>query len=139
MAKITKSKNAGSKKSNPEKKSSREKSSRGKTASKFTLEHPAYYFFGGGKADGDGTMRDLLGGKGAGLAEMTRAGIPVPAGFTITTEVCKVYYQNNLEIPEEIDRDFPKYMAKIEEVMGAKFGDPTNPLLVSVRSGAKFS
>jgi pyruvate,orthophosphate dikinase len=110
-----------------------------KTGSKYKLEHPPYYFFGGGKADGDGTMRDLLGGKGAGLAEMTRAGIPVPPGFTITTEVCKLYYQNNLEVPGDIDRDLEKYVGKIEAAIGAKFGDQSNPLLVSVRSGAKFS
>ncbi|MCX6827637.1 MAG: pyruvate, phosphate dikinase, partial [candidate division Zixibacteria bacterium] len=84
-------------------------------------------------------MRDLLGGKGAGLAEMTRAGVPVPPGFTITTEVCKLFYQNNLEIPTEIDHDLEKYIAKVEAVVGAKFGDAENPLLVSVRSGAKFS
>jgi pyruvate,orthophosphate dikinase len=110
-----------------------------KNNAKFTLLHAPYFFFGSGKADGDGSMRDILGGKGAGLAEMTRVGIPVPPGFTITTEVCKLYYQNNLEIPGDIDRDLEKYMAKIENIVGAKFGDPINPLLVSVRSGAKFS
>ncbi len=105
----------------------------------FKLEHPAYYFFGGGKADGNGQMRDLLGGKGAGLAEMCLAKIPVPPGFTITTEVCKIYYENDLAIPDDIDKEMESYVAKIENLVGAKFGDPNNPLLVSVRSGAKFS
>jgi pyruvate,orthophosphate dikinase len=118
---------------------SKARETREKSNFKYTLPHSPYFFFGGGKADGEGTMRDLLGGKGAGLAEMTRAGIPVPPGFTITTEVCKLYYQNNLEIPSDIDRDLEKYMARIENIVGAKFGDPNNPLLVSVRSGAKFS
>jgi pyruvate,orthophosphate dikinase len=102
-------------------------------------QQPPYFFFGGGRADGDATMRDLLGGKGAGLAEMSRIGIPVPPGFTITTEVCKLYYQNNLQIPNEIDAGLQKQMARIEGEMKSKFGDPENPLLVSVRSGAKFS
>ncbi len=104
-----------------------------------TLENQPYFFFGGGKADGDATLRDLLGGKGAGLAEMSRIGIPVPPGFTITTEVCRIYYENNLEIPRDIDAELEKQMAKIETLVRAKFGDPDNPLLVSVRSGAKFS
>jgi pyruvate,orthophosphate dikinase len=110
----------------------------GKTKSAIT-EHSPYYFFGGGKADGKGDMKDLLGGKGAGLAEMSRIGIPVPPGFTITTEVCKIYYDNNMEIPTDIDNDLPKQMARIEKLTGKKFGDAKNPLLVSVRSGAKFS
>jgi pyruvate,orthophosphate dikinase len=106
---------------------------------KLSLEHKPYYFFGGGKADGDAAMRDLLGGKGAGLAEMCRIGAPVPPGFTITTEVCKLFYENNHEIPQDIDSLMDAQMAKIEKLVGAKFGDPENPLLVSVRSGAKFS
>jgi len=114
------------------------KKSRAKSSG-FSLEYSPYYFFGGGKADGNASMRDLLGGKGAGLAEMSRAKIPVPPGFTITTEVCKIYYENNLEIPKDIDADLEKYISKIEKLTGAKFGDPSNPLLVSVRSGAKFS
>ncbi len=115
------------------------KSSREKNTFSYSIENNPYYFFGGGKADGDGAMRDLLGGKGAGIAEMTRAGIPVPPGFTITTEVCKVFYQNGMQIPKEIDKDLEKFVARIEELVGSKFGDPVNPLLVSVRSGAKFS
>jgi len=115
------------------------KTSRAKKTGKFTTEHAPYYFFGGGKADGDGTMRDLLGGKGAGLAEMSRVGVPVPPGFTITTEVCTAFYESNMEVPEEIDKDLENQMARIEKATGKKFGDPANPLLVSVRSGAKFS
>ncbi|UCE23861.1 MAG: pyruvate, phosphate dikinase [Candidatus Zixiibacteriota bacterium] len=98
-----------------------------------------YYFFGGKSAEGDATMRDLLGGKGANLAEMCNAGIPVPAGFTITTEVCNFYYDNNLEVPAAIDREMEKYVAMVEKATGTKFGDPDDPLLFSVRSGAKFS
>jgi pyruvate,orthophosphate dikinase len=118
-----------------------------KTASKAARSAPKkpppsakyYYFFGGGKADGDATMRDLLGGKGANLAEMSRTGILVPPGFTITTEVCRLYYENSLKVPRAIDRDLEKHVTMIEKATGQKFGDPSNPLLVSVRSGAKFS
>jgi pyruvate,orthophosphate dikinase len=98
-----------------------------------------YYFFGDGKAEGDAQMRDLLGGKGAGLAEMTNAGIPVPPGFTITTEVCNIYYDCGMTVPREIDAEMKVYLGRLETVAGKKFGDPANPLLVSVRSGAKFS
>lgn len=97
------------------------------------------YYFGEGKADGDGQMKDLLGGKGAGLAEMTNAGVPVPPGFTITTEVCKLFYENDMSMPAKIDSQMLKYLSRIEKSVGKKFGDPKNPLLVSVRSGAKFS
>ncbi|MEE9443431.1 MAG: pyruvate, phosphate dikinase [candidate division Zixibacteria bacterium] len=97
------------------------------------------YFFGGGKAEGKGDMKDILGGKGAGLAEMTNIKIPVPPGFTITTEACLAYYENNMNLPSEFEKEMKLYMAKVEKLMGAKFGDPKNPLLVSVRSGAKFS
>jgi len=98
-----------------------------------------YYFFGKGKADGNAQMKDLLGGKGANLAEMTNAGIPVPPGFTMTTEVCNLYYDNNMVIPKTIDKDLEKYMEMLEKITGRKFGDPADPLTVSVRSGAKFS
>ncbi len=98
-----------------------------------------YYMFGGGKADGRGDMKDLLGGKGAGLAEMSNAKIPVPPGFTITTEVCRLYYENSLEVPKNIDADLESHMSKLEKLTGKKFGDIADPLLVSVRSGAKFS
>ena len=97
------------------------------------------YSFGGGTADGDGKMKDILGGKGAGLAEMSRAGVPVPPGFTISTEVCNIFFQNGNKVTPEIDQQMFKTLAKLEEQIGKKLGDPENPLLVSVRSGAKFS
>src|ERR1700680_569188 len=97
------------------------------------------YSFGGGKADGDGKMKEVLGGKGAGLAEMCRAGVPVPPGFTISTEVCNIYFQNGNQVPSEINDQVLKALEKLEGQIGKKLGDPKNPLLVSVRSGAKFS
>jgi pyruvate,orthophosphate dikinase len=97
------------------------------------------YNFGGGTADGDGKMKDVLGGKGAGLAEMSKAGVPVPPGFTISTEVCNIYFQNGNKVPDEINEQVLKGLAKLEKEIGKKLGDPSNPLLVSVRSGAKFS
>ncbi len=97
------------------------------------------YAFGGGTADGNGTMKDTLGGKGAGLAEMSRAGVPVPPGFTISTEVCNIYFQNNNQIPGAIENEIAEKLAQLEQRMGQKLGDTANPLLVSVRSGAKFS
>ncbi len=115
------------------------KGGEGRKTAKIGMVHPPYYFFGGGKADGEASLRDLLGGKGAGLAEMSRIGVPVPPGFTITTEVCKLYYENSMNIPGDIDAALESAMAKIEKMTGKKFGDPANPLFVSVRSGAKFS
>ncbi|MEW6162770.1 MAG: pyruvate, phosphate dikinase [Nitrospirota bacterium] len=97
------------------------------------------YFFGNGKADGKGDMKDLLGGKGAGIAEMTNLKIPVPAGFTITTEACTEYFKNKKKYPPGMWEQVLENLKKVEKAMGMKFGDPTNPLLVSVRSGAKFS
>src|SRR5437868_6086038 len=97
------------------------------------------YSFGGGTADGHGQMKDVLGGKGAGLAEMCRAGIPVPPGFTISTDVCTIYFKNNNSVPEEIDNEIEKHLEHLEKQVGKKLGDPGNPLLLSVRSGAKFS
>jgi pyruvate,orthophosphate dikinase len=99
------------------------------------------YFFGSGKADGAGTMKDLLGGKGAGLAEMTNAGVPVPPGFTITTEVCNLFYEIGKRVPDGLDGEMRDFMKRVEESLGNKFsfGDPDRPLLVSVRSGSKFS
>jgi len=97
------------------------------------------YFFGGGKADGKGDMKDILGGKGAGLAEMTNLKIPVPAGFTITTEACNEYFRAGKKYPPGMWEQVLENLKKVEKVMGMKFGDPVNPLLVSVRSGAKFS
>lgn len=97
------------------------------------------YFFGNGKAEGRGDMKDLLGGKGSGLAEMTNLGIPVPAGFTITTEACNAYFTNGKKYPPHLWDQVLENLKKVEKAMGMKFGDPANPLLVSVRSGAKFS
>jgi pyruvate,orthophosphate dikinase len=98
------------------------------------------YFFGAGKAEGDGTWRDLLGGKGAGLAEMSRIGLPVPPGFTVTTEVCSYYYGNQKAYPKVLDAQVRAAMKSIEKIMGTKFGDKTfMPMLVSVRSGARDS
>src|SRR6202453_1697067 len=96
------------------------------------------YFFGGGKADGHGKMKDDLGGKGAGLAEMTNAGLPVPPGFTIQTEACREYMRHNA-VSKEVDRQMDEALAKLEALQGQKLGVGENPLLVSVRSGAKFS
>src|SRR5580692_2526075 len=97
------------------------------------------YLFGNGKADGDGKMKDVLGGKGAGLAEMSRAGLPVPPGFTIATDVCVLFFENGNKVPAEIEQEMDNALAKLEKSMGQKLGDPANPLLLSVRSGAKFS
>ncbi|HBZ52793.1 MAG TPA: pyruvate, phosphate dikinase, partial [Eubacterium sp.] len=93
------------------------------------------YLFKEGSAD----MRNLLGGKGANLAEMTNLGLPVPQGFTITTEACNQYYEDNREINQEIQDQINDYIVKMEEMTGKKFGDLENPLLVSVRSGARAS
>jgi pyruvate,orthophosphate dikinase len=103
------------------------------------MAHKYVYFFGGNTADGDGKMKELLGGKGANLAEMCKIGLPVPAGFTITTEVCTYYYANNKTYPPELKAQVEEAFRKTEQVMGAKFGDPKNPLLVSCRSGARVS
>src|SRR5476651_2261039 len=97
------------------------------------------YSFGGGKAEGKPNMRNLLGGKGAGLAEMASLGLPVPPGFTITTEVCTFYYANKQQYPKELTAQVTKALARVGEITGKVFGDRTNPLLVSVRSGARAS
>ncbi len=97
------------------------------------------YYFGGKKADGKANMKELLGGKGANLAEMVNLGLPVPAGFTITTEVCTYYYKHKKKYPKELKSQVEKALAKVEKEMGAVFGDKDNPLLVSVRSGARSS
>src|SRR4051812_15206010 len=97
------------------------------------------YFFGGAKAEGNKEMKNLLGGKGANLAEMANIGLPVPPGFTITTEVCTEFYTNGKKLPKALDADIRAAVAKMEKLVGAKFGDPANPLLVSVRSGARAS
>jgi pyruvate,orthophosphate dikinase len=97
------------------------------------------YAFGGGTADGDGTMKDTLGGKGSGLAEMSRAGVPVPPGFTIITDVCNIFFDNDQKVPKEVDDQIWDALAKLEKQMGKRLGDAADPLLLSVRSGAKFS
>ncbi|MCA0301998.1 MAG: pyruvate, phosphate dikinase [Proteobacteria bacterium] len=97
------------------------------------------YSFGDGKAEGRAEMRNLLGGKGANLAEMSSLGLPVPPGFTITTEVCTWYYANGNAYPAELKHEVEQALGQVEQVVGAKFGDPNNPLLVSVRSGARAS
>jgi pyruvate,orthophosphate dikinase len=103
------------------------------------MPHRRVYFFGGGKADGRGQMKDLLGGKGANLAEMTNLDIPVPAGFTISTAVCTYYMQHDGAFPEGLTEMVDSAIGRVEAAMGMKFGDPVNPLLVSVRSGARAS
>ena len=99
------------------------------------MSHKYVYLF----SEGNENMRELLGGKGANLAQMTNLGMPVPQGFTITTEACTRYYEDGKKIAPEIEAEIYEYLAKVEEINGKKFGDPTNPLLVSVRSGARAS
>src|SRR5687768_7399601 len=111
------------------------KSSKGLAAAKGAK----YVYLFGRRTDGNGSMKPLLGGKGANLAEMCRIGLPVPSGFTITTEVCTYYYANNRQYPPELKAQVEDAMRQTETVMGARFGDPKNPLLVSCRSGARVS
>src|SRR3954465_11389871 len=121
-------------------------SARSKSSSKRTPKSaPAkskrnVYYFGAGKADGAGSMKPLLGGKGANLAEMTRIGLPVPPGFTITTEVCTYFYAHKRTYPPSLQAEIKKGVANMERIMGTKFGDTEKmPLLVAVRSGARDS
>src|SRR5262249_47926412 len=107
--------------------------------SKTAMSAQFVYFFGAGKADGSAKLRNLLGGKGAGLAEMTNLGIPVPPGFTITTEVCTYFYAHGRRYPEALRPDVEAALRRVEEIVGARLGDPKEPLLVSVRSGARAS
>src|ERR1044071_2302890 len=97
------------------------------------------YSFGNGKAEGSAAMRNQLGGKGAGLHEMTRLGVPVPPGFTITTDVCTYYYTHDYTYPRRLQADVKIALEKTEKILGRRFGDPQNPLLLSVRSGARES
>src|SRR6202167_6078831 len=97
------------------------------------------YFFGAGKADGKGDMREILGGKGAGLAEMTKIGLPVPAGFTITTETCDYYFKHGRKYPKELHKEVAQHLARLEKLTKKKLGDAKDPLLVSVRSGSARS
>ncbi len=111
-----------------------------KTSARKSKKAPKYvYFFGGGKAEGNAKMRMLLGGKGANLAEMTNIGVPVPPGFTISTEVCAYYYSHGKKYPSTLKAEIDKNLAKLEKMMKKGFGDSDNPLLVSVRSGAPIS
>ncbi|MBI4711434.1 MAG: pyruvate, phosphate dikinase, partial [Candidatus Omnitrophica bacterium] len=112
------------------------KSSKSKSKSKCAKY---VYFFGNGKAEGDAKMKEILGGKGANLAEMTNIGIPVPAGFTITTETCDLYNKNGKKWPAGLEEQVRENVAKLEKAMGLKLGDRNNPLLVSIRSGAAAS
>jgi len=97
------------------------------------------YFFGNKQTEGDASQKFLLGGKGANLAEMSKIGTPVPPGFTISTEVCKYFYDNNKKYPETLNKEVSTNLKKLENSTGKKFGDTKNPLLVSVRSGAASS
>ena len=101
--------------------------------------HKWVYTYGAGKAEGDRTMRNLLGGKGVGLHDMCSIGVPVPPGFTITTEVCTYYYDHDKQYPKRLAGDVQAGMKHIENIVGKKFGDEADPLLVSVRSGARVS
>src|SRR5919198_5347737 len=113
--------------------------SSGKSTNSSRKSKKYVYFFGNGKADGNRDMKDILGGKGSGLAEMTNAGLPVPPGFTISTDVCNIYYQQKGKIPAAVDAEIASHLKKLEQTAGATLGSTENPLLVSVRSGAKFS
>src|SRR5207244_4753238 len=112
-----------------------------KAAKKSASKGPKYvYTWGAGKADGNGGMKNLLGGKGANLAEMTRISLPVPPGFTITTDVCTYYYANKRTYPASLQAQMEAGVANMEKIMGCKFGDSAGmPLLVAVRSGARDS
>src|SRR5213593_4632230 len=103
------------------------------------MAHKYVYLFADGKAEGTGKMKDLLGGKGAGLAEMTNAGLPVPPGFTITTEACNAYFASGERLPDGLWDQVMAALRTTEKAAAKRLGDPMNPLLVSVRSGAKFS
>src|SRR5215211_812627 len=105
------------------------------TQGKDPMANQYVYFFGGKSADGNGKMKELLGGKGANLAEMCMIGIPVPPGFTITTEVCAAYYEQGKKLPKAVAPQIDEALKKVEKTFGKKFGDPSDPLLVSVRSG----
>jgi pyruvate,orthophosphate dikinase len=127
-------------KSKAKKSASKSKSSGKKSSNKSAKASKYVYSWGAGKADGNGKMKPLLGGKGANLAEMSRIGLPVPAGFTVTTEVCTYFYDHGRKYPTELESQIKKGISKIEKVMGTKFGDAKGfPLLVAVRSGARDS
>src|ERR1700758_4101713 len=117
---------------------SQEKTQENKNGGKKKGATKYVYSFGGGKADGNGKMKDVLGGKGAGLAEMTNAGLPVPPGFTIQTEACREYMRQGAS-SKDVDRQMEEALKHLEQLQGQPLGKGDNPLLVSVRSGAKFS
>src|SRR6201981_4156230 len=118
----------------------KQRSSKKTAAKAASTKKPRYvYYFGDGKADGNGSMKALLGGKGANLHEMTRIGLPVPPGLTITTEVCTYFYDHNRAYPAQLEAQVAASMAKVEKSTGKRFGDQERPLLVSVRSGARDS
>src|SRR3954451_12172168 len=124
----------------PESKKAKAISKRSKAREKSTKAERYVYYFGDGKADGNGGMKPLLGGKGANLAEMTRIGLPVPPGFTITTGVCTYFYENKRSYPRELQPQIQAGIGNMEKIMGTKFGDKNGmPLLVAVRSGARDS
>ena len=110
-----------------------------KTGARQKKAQKQVFYFGAGKADGRVGMRETLGGKGANLAEMNRLGLPVPPGFTISTQVCAEYNRRQHRLPTSVRSEILKALARVEKVMGTRFGDPQNPLLVSVRSGARVS
>ena len=110
-----------------------------KERSSSTMAKKMVYSFGGGKADGTRDMKNLLGGKGANLAEMSNLGVPVPPGFTITTEVCGHFYENKKKYPKDLKEDVEAALRRVEKIMGKVFGDEKKPLLVSIRSGARQS
>src|SRR6266851_3206391 len=118
---------------------SRRSTFRERTASKKSKTPKYVYYFGDGHADGNGKMKPLLGGKGANLAEMTRIGLPVPPGFTLTTEVCSYFYAHNRSYPPQLKAEVEAALAKVEKSVGKKLGNKDRPLLVSVRSGARDS
>src|SRR5580704_16553659 len=123
------------------KRTAKKQRSENKTAAKTasTKRTRYVYYFGDGKADGNGSMKALLGGKGANLHEMTRIGLPVPPGFTVSTELCTYYYANKRTYPKVLTEQVNAALTKLEAVSGKKFGDAQDPLLVSVRSGARES
>ncbi|MGZ3827224.1 MAG: PEP/pyruvate-binding domain-containing protein, partial [Bdellovibrio sp.] len=110
-----------------------------KSATTSTVPQKFVYFFAAGEAEGNAGMKNILGGKGANLAEMTSLGIPVPPGFTISTEICAHFYEAGGKLPDWVRPSVLSAMARVEEKIGKKFGDVSNPLLVSVRSGARAS
>src|SRR5258708_39539247 len=107
----------------------KKKSSAKSKPAKSSKSNKFVYFFGNGKAEGHGTMKDVLGGKGGGLAEMTNAGVPVPRGFTICTEVCRIYYESGKKVPASIDKEMTDHLARLEKALGKNFGNSTYTLL----------